>query len=159
NYEAPAAKAAASWFNAYGNGLAGHPMSVDVCVDNNDPGKGSDCANQMIRDNVAAVVIGSNGIAHTERKILADTGTPAANHSTPGPKMVGDPKSTFILYDPNAQTVTLPIAVAKQAGAKKVSLIVIDFPTATDIYKAESTKQAFQNAGIAFDVITVPIGQ
>ena len=114
NYEAPAARAAVAWANDYENGLAGHPMTLDVCIDNNDPGKGTDCANQMIRDGVVAVVFGSSGIAETEWKILHDAGIPVVNHSTTTTAMVLDPKSTFILYDSNAQTVTLPIAVAKQ---------------------------------------------
>src|SRR5262245_45571171 len=104
NYEEPAARAAVAWLNDYQNGLGGHPITLDVCVDNNDPGKGTDCANQMIRDNVAAVVIGSNGIAETEWKILHDAGIPVVNHSASLPALLQDPKSTFILYDPAAQT-------------------------------------------------------
>ena len=42
NYEAPAAQAAVDWLNEYKNGLAGHPITLDVCVDNNDPAKGTD---------------------------------------------------------------------------------------------------------------------
>ena len=159
NYEQPAARAAVAWLNDYNNGLAGHPMTLDVCVDNNDPGTGSDCANQMIRDNADIVVIGSNGISETEWKILHDAGIPVVNHSATQPALLQDPKSTFILYDPGAQTVTLPIAVAKHVGAKKVSFLVVDVPTATDIYKADSTKSAFDKAGIKFDVIPVPLGQ
>ncbi len=159
NYEEPAARAAVGWLNDYGNGLGGHPMTLDVCVDNNDPGKGTDCANQMIRDKVAAVVIGSNGILETEWKILNDAGIPVVNHSATVPAVLQDAKSTFILYDPEAQTVTLPIAVAKDAGTNKLSLVVVDFPTATDLYKQDSTKQAFANAGIDWKMITVPLGQ
>ena len=128
NYEEPAARAAVAWLNDYENGLAGHPITLDVCIDSNDPGKGADCANQMLRDDVVAVVLGSSGISATEWKILHDGGVPVVNHSTTSPDLIQDAKSTFILYDPAAQTVTLPIAVAKDVGAKKVSLIVIDVP-------------------------------
>jgi branched-chain amino acid transport system substrate-binding protein len=159
NYEEPAARAAVAWLNDYNNGLAGHPMTLDVCIDNNDPGKGSDCANQMISDNVDAVVLGASGVSETEWKILHGAGIPVVNHSTAVSALIQDAKSTFILYDPNAQTVTLPIAVAKKAGNKKVSFLVVDFPTATDIYKTDSTKQAFKDAGIKFDVVPVPLGQ
>jgi branched-chain amino acid transport system substrate-binding protein len=157
--EEPAARAAVGWLNDYNNGLAGHKITLDVCIDNNDPGKGTDCANQMIRDNVAAVAIGSNGILETEWKILHDAGIPVVNHSATTTAVLKDSKSTFILYDPNAQTVTLPIAVAQDAGAKKISLIVVDFPTATDLYKQQSTKDAFAKAGLDWKVITVPLGQ
>ena len=159
NYEAPAGRAAAGWLNDYQNGLAGHPITVDVCVDNNDPGKGTDCANQMIRDGVSAVVLGSSGINETEWKILHDAGIPVVNHSTTVPALIQDAKSTFILYDPEAQTLTLPIATAKRVHAKQISLIVVDFPTATDLYKQDSTKQAFDDAGIKWNMVTVPLGQ
>jgi branched-chain amino acid transport system substrate-binding protein len=159
NYETPAAKAAVDWLNDYNNGLAGHPITLDVCVDNNDPGTGTDCANQMIRDNVAAVVIGSNGILETEWKLLHDAGIPVVNHSATQPAVLHDAKSTFILYDPEAQTVTLPIAVTKDAGTKKLTLVVVDFPTATDLYKQDSTKQTFAKAGVDWKMIPVPLGQ
>jgi ABC-type branched-subunit amino acid transport system substrate-binding protein len=159
NYEAPAAQAGVDWLNEYNNGLAGHPITLDVCVDNNDPAKGTDCANQMIRDKAAAVVLGSSGITETEWKILHDTGTPVVNHSATQPALIQDAKSTFIIYDPEAQTVTLPIAVAKDKGAKKLSLVVVDFPTATDIYKTDATKQKFKDAGLDFTLIPVPLGQ
>lgn len=159
NYETPAAGAAVDWLNDYRNGLAGHPMTLDVCLDNNDPGTGSDCANQMIRDNVDAVVLGSSGVAGSEWKILRDAGIPIVNHSTTQTELLQDPKSTFILYGSDVQTVTLPISVAKNAGAKKVSFIVVDVPAATDIYKSDSTKQAFKRAGLTYSVIPVPLGQ
>ena len=159
NYEAPAARAAVAWLNDYNNGLAGHPITLDVCVDGNDPGKGSDCANQMLRDNVSAVVLGSSGISVTEWKILHGAGVPVVNHSTTQSDLVQDAESTFLLGDPQAQTVTLPIAVAKSVGAKDVSFLVVDYPDATDIYKADSTKKAFEKAGVKFDVTAVPLGQ
>ena len=130
-----------------------------MCVDGNDPGKGSDCANQMLRDDVSAVVLGSSGISVTEWKILHDKGVPVVNHSTTRNELVQDAKSTFLLGDPQAQTVTLPIAVAKSVGAKDVSFLVVDYPEATDIYKADSTKKAFEKAGVEFDVTAVPLGQ
>jgi ABC-type branched-subunit amino acid transport system substrate-binding protein len=159
NYEEPAASAAASWLNDYQNGVAGHPITLDVCVDNNDPGKATDCANQMIRDGVAAVVLGSSGVIETEWKILNDAGVPVIEHASTQPSLMQDTKSTFVLADPNAQTLNLPIAVAKQAHAKKVSLIVVDVPTATDLYKQQSTKDAFKKAGIEWKMIAVPLGQ
>ena len=159
NYEAPAARAAADWLNDYENGLAGHPITIDVCIDQNDPGKGTDCANQMIRDGVSAVVLGSSGITETEWKLLHDAGLPVVNHSATQPGLIQDSKTTFLLYDPAAQTLTLPISTAKRVGAKKISLIVVDFPTATDLYKQQSTKDEFTNAGLRWNMITVPLGQ
>ena len=101
----------------------------------------------MIRDKAAAVALGSSGITETEWKILHDVGIPVVSHSATQPALIQDAKSTFIIYDPEAQTVTLPIAIAKDKGAKKLTIVVVDFPTATDIYKTDATKQKFKDRG------------
>ena len=154
--EQPVAEATVKWLNQTQNGLAGHQIVLDVCVDHNDPGTAVDCANQMIRDGVAAVIEGSDGVAGTTWPIIHGAGLPLINHSVTDTNVLADPQSTFILYDPLAQTVTLPIAVAKQKHAKKISVIVVDFPTATDIYK--SAASLFKQAGIALDVVPVALG-
>jgi branched-chain amino acid transport system substrate-binding protein len=154
--EPPAAQAAVGWLNATNNGLAGHKIELDTCVTSNDPGKATDCANQMIADGVVAVAEGSDGVLGTVAPILQAAGIPLVNHSSTDDNVLKDTKSTFILYDPLAQTVTLPIAVAKAAKAKKISFIVIDVPTATDVYK--SAAGIFKKAGIKIDVVPVAIG-
>ena len=58
-------------------GVGGHPIDLDRCVDLADPSKGTDCANQMIQDDVAAVVIGSNAV-------LENVWTPLHNAGHPG---------------------------------------------------------------------------
>jgi branched-chain amino acid transport system substrate-binding protein len=156
--EPDAGKAAVDWLNGYHQGLGGHKMDLVTCIDSNDPGKGTDCANQMIREGVAAVVIGSNGIIETEWKILHDAGVPVINHSATNTSLLKDDKSTFILYDPNAQTVVLPLVVAKQEKAKKLSIIVIDVPPATDLYKTSETKRKFKKAGLDVKIVPVPLG-
>jgi branched-chain amino acid transport system substrate-binding protein len=132
-------------------------MELVTCVDSNDPGKGTDCANQMISDGVAAVIIGSNGIIETEWKILHDAGVPVINHSVTNAPILEDTESTFILYDPEAQTVTLPLAVAKRAKADKVSMVVIDVPAATEIYTDETTA-LFKRNGIDLEIVPAPLG-
>lgn len=155
--EQPVATAAVQWLNQYMDGLAGHPISLDVCVDDLDPGKGSDCANQMIRDNVAAVVIGSNGVIETVWKILHDAHIPVINNAATNTALLEDSASTFVVNDPYASIVTLPIAVAKNKRAKKVSAIVVDLPIATDIYRG-STPSLFRQNGLDLNVVPVPLG-
>jgi branched-chain amino acid transport system substrate-binding protein len=152
----PVSRATIQWLNEHRNGLAGHPIALDVCVDGNDPGKTADCANQMIRDNVAAVVIGTSGVIDTTWKILHDAKMPVINVSTTNTGMLADAASTYILNDPGANTVGFPIGVAKNVGTTKLSIIVIDVPAATDIYK--TSMSAFQNAGIDAKVIPVAMG-
>jgi branched-chain amino acid transport system substrate-binding protein len=156
--EEPVARAAVKWLNATHNGLAGHPMDLDVCITSNDPGKEADCANQMVRDGVVAVIEGSSGNVAASWKILNQAGIALINHSTTDSAVLADTKTAFILYDPLAQTVTLPLQVAKSVKAKKVSYIVIDVPAATDIYGQQSVKDIFKNAHIQFTTVPVAIG-
>jgi branched-chain amino acid transport system substrate-binding protein len=154
--EAAAAEAAVKWLNATHNGLAGHPMKLVTCVAANDPGKAADCANQMISEGVVAVVEGSSGTIATSWKIVHDAGIPFINHSTTDTPILQDTKSTFILYDPLAQTVSLPIAVAKEKKVKKISVIVVNVPAATTIY--DSAAERFKKAGMKLQVVPVDLG-
>ena len=51
--------------------------------------------------------------------------------------------------------VGFPIGVAKNKGAKKVSVIVVDLPVATDIYK--STAATFRTNGLSLQLLPVPL--
>jgi branched-chain amino acid transport system substrate-binding protein len=155
--EAPVAKAAVGWINEHADGVGGHPITLEVCTDDLDPGKTADCANQMIRDNVAAVVIGSNGVLETSWKILHDAKIPVINNAATESSLLGDSASTFIVNDPLAQVVNTPIALAKEKGANKVSVIVLDLPIATDIYKG-SAGDLYKQAGLGLDVVPVALG-
>ncbi len=154
--ETPVAQATARWLNEHLNGLAGHPITLDVCVDDLDPGKASDCANQMITDNVAAVVIGSNGVIETSWKILHDAHVPVITNAVTSSALLADSSSTFMVNDPYAQVVNLPIAVAQDHHAKQVSVIVVDIPIATDIY--ETATSQFQQSGIDVKIVPVALG-
>ena len=155
--EEPVAKATVPWLNEHMNGLAGHPITLDVCVDSLDPGKAADCANQMISDNVVAVVIGSSGVIEASWKILHDAHIPVLNNAATNTALLEDPASTFIVNDPIAQVVALPLAIAKNEHAKKVSVIVLDLPIATDIYKG-SAPSLFKQNGLDLTVVPVPLG-
>ena len=153
--EAPVAQATVAWLNQHMNGLAGHPITLDVCVDNLDPGTASDCANQMIRDKDVAVVIGSDGVIENSWTILHSAHIPVINVSATNSPLLEDSASTFILNNPNADVISFPIGVAKDKGAKKVSVIVVDLPIATDIYKTSSS--SFTKNGLRLQVVPVPL--
>jgi branched-chain amino acid transport system substrate-binding protein len=154
--ETPVAQATVKWLNAYMGGLAGHQIDLDVCDDALDPGKASDCANQMIRDGAVAVVIGSDGVIETAWKILHGAGIPVINYAATQTDLLQDKASTFVMADPAAFVVNTPLGVAKSAGAHEVSVIVLDLPIATDIYGG-NTPQLFSQQGLKLDLVPVPI--
>jgi branched-chain amino acid transport system substrate-binding protein len=155
--ETPVAEATVKWLNAYMNGLAGHPIQLDVCDDALDPGKASDCANQMIRNGDAAVVIGSDGVIETAWNVLHGAGIPVINYAATQSKLLQDKTSTFVMADPAAFVVNTPIGVAKKVGAHKVSIVVVDLPIATDIYGGKTPK-LFSQQGLKLDLVPVPLG-
>src|ERR1700688_3585957 len=68
--DSPAAQATVKWLNERINGFAGHPITLDICVDNADPAKATDCANQLITDNVAAVAVNASSQAESLWSVL-----------------------------------------------------------------------------------------
>ena len=154
--ETPAAEAAVAYVNEYLAGIAGRPMKLVVCNNELDPSKATDCANQMISDGAAAVITGADSTV-TGWQVLHDAGVPVFSFATAESRYLEDPDSTFVMQDPEALTVEFPIAAAKEAGATKVSIIVVDLPAATDIY-TDATKQKFMDAGLEVEIVPVPIG-
>jgi branched-chain amino acid transport system substrate-binding protein len=154
--EQPTAEATAQWANEYLGGLGGHKIDLVVCVDDLDPSKATDCANQMITEGVAAVVIGASGVLETSWKVLHDAGIPVVNFSATQPALLEDTKSTFILQDSDVLTVDLPLEVAKQKHADTVSVIVVDLPIATDSY-GPAAESLYKKAGVKLDVVPTPL--
>jgi branched-chain amino acid transport system substrate-binding protein len=154
--EEPVSEATIAWANEYLGGLGGRPMELVVCNNDLDPAKSVDCANEMIAQDVAAVVMGADSTV-TGWEVLHEAGIPVINHSTTQESMIEDEDSTFILQGSEALTVEYPIGAALEVGADKVSIIVVDLPAATDIYTDE-TLQKFEDEGLEVDIIPVAIG-
>ncbi|MFA5885495.1 MAG: ABC transporter substrate-binding protein, partial [Acidimicrobiia bacterium] len=133
--ESTVAAATAEWINEYHNGLGGRPIDLSICTDANEPSKAADCANQMIQDKVAAVVIAQDGVIESAWKPLHDVGIPVFIYGAGNPNIVADTTSTFVLAGPTATLLALPAGVAKKAKAKKVSAVIIDVPAATSFFK------------------------
>lgn len=154
--EEPAAEATVAWVNEYLGGVGGRPIQLEVCNNDLDPSKSTDCANQMITDGATAVIVGADSTV-TGWEVLHEAGIPVISFSTTQESLLADPDSTFVLQGSDALTVEFPLGAAQEIGADKVSVIVVDLPAATDIYTDE-TLAKFEDAGIEIDIIPVPIG-
>jgi branched-chain amino acid transport system substrate-binding protein len=156
-FEEPTAEATAEWANEYLGGLAGRPIEIVTCVDDLDAGKATDCANQMIADEVVAVVIGASGVIETSWNVLHGAGIPVVNFGVTQEALLDDEASTFILQDSDAMTVNLPLDFAVDAGVEKVSVIVVNLPIAYEGYEGD-TPDRFEDAGVELDVVPVDLG-
>ncbi len=150
--ETPVTEAAVKWINQYRNGVGGHPITLDICTDNGDPSKSADCANQMIQDDVAAVVFGSNQFALNSWQPLHDAGIPVFIFAAGTPQLLADPTSTFVFSaGPSAQE-NLIIGAAKAQKTKKADVVVIDVPAATQLFEDTTP---YKKAGL--DLATTPV--
>src|ERR1700761_4149850 len=71
-----AAVAAADYANAELGGIGGHPIQVVRCPENEDVASATACANKMVQDNVAAVVIGTTSLGNTIVPVITKAGIP-----------------------------------------------------------------------------------
>jgi branched-chain amino acid transport system substrate-binding protein len=155
--ETPVANAATQWINQYRNGVGGHPIQLDRCVTNGEPGKSSDCANQMIADKVAAVVTGSNRNFQNSWEPLHNAGIPVFAFAAGSPSALADPNSTFVFGSGTAGFNALNIGAAKNTKSKHVTAVVIDVPAATDPYKT-TLPPIYKAAGVDLELDAIPAG-
>jgi branched-chain amino acid transport system substrate-binding protein len=155
--DTPVANATAKWINQYQSGIGGHPIVLDRCEDLNDPSKGTDCANQMIQDNVAAVVVGQDGVLENIWTPLQKAGIPLYIYGASNADVVADTKSTFVLLNGSATLLRLPAGAAKAAHKKKVTVVAIDVPAATSFFKGAAPAQ-YKAQGLDFKLVPVAAG-
>ncbi|MBE3201436.1 MULTISPECIES: ABC transporter substrate-binding protein [Parafrankia] len=156
-YESRVADATIAYLNEHHSGIAGRPISLVKCETLADPGKGTDCANRMVEEDVVAVVVGSSSVGESIWEPLHQAKIPLmfANTTATGP--LKDSDTTFNLTDPYFGQINLPADKAKEAGVRKVTAVVIDVPTATAFYKSIAPRM-FREKGLTLDVVAVPAG-
>ncbi|ONH58923.1 branched-chain amino acid ABC transporter substrate-binding protein [Frankia sp. CcI49] len=155
--EAAAANATVAYVNEHRSGIGGRPIELVTCQTLSDPSKGTDCGNEMIEKNVAAVLIGSSTVNESAWKPLHDAGVPVMLFASGGADQLADAESTFILSDPTFGTITLPLRLAKDRHASKVTAVVIDVPAALNLVNNVAPK-LFEKAGVGLEVVAVPPG-
>ncbi|MBL7500223.1 ABC transporter substrate-binding protein [Frankia sp. CNm7] len=152
-----AAKAVATFLNEHRGGIGGHPIELVVCETQGDPGKASDCANQLIQADIAIAVFGEIANMAQVWRPLHDAKIPVFTYASTEAPALADQDSTFILANQVAGLADVPIGVAKENGLKKVTAIVIDVPAATDFYETTG-KKIFADAGVELKLVKVPLG-
>ena len=155
----PVSKAAFEWINEYRGGIGGRPVELVVCLDRNDPSAAADCATEMVREDVVAVIYGANGQFEASWRPLHDAGIPTFILISGGSEdAAADETNTFLITDSRAPTVDGPIALAKETGADKVSVVAVDVPAATSVFREGGGAQTFEDADLELDLIPVALG-
>ena len=121
-----AAQAAVKYVNAYGGGLDGHPIKLDVCITDGSPATSTQCANKLIAAHPVAIMgAGDLAAANTlplyQKAGLAYIGgvdfTPAESSA-----------KNAVIFNDVAQTGNSDIGVysTRTLHAKNVSVITLD---------------------------------
>jgi branched-chain amino acid transport system substrate-binding protein len=151
-----AAVAAAKYANDELGGIAGRPIEVDRCPENEDVSSATACANKMVEDNVAAVVVGTSGFGETMVPIITKAGIPyisalgtsAAEQSNP---------DAFMWTGGFIANLKGWAGYAKEQGWKKVTAYVVDVPSATTGVKTVGDP-LFKADGVSLKLAPVPEG-
>src|SRR6516225_7762607 len=149
-----AAVAAADYANAELGGIAGHPIQVDRCAENEDTASATACANKMVQDKVAVVVIGTTGFGNTMVPIIAKAGIPYVSATGSSSDELTTP-GTFMWTGGFPADLGGMARYAAQHGYKKVTAFVIDTPSALAGAQAVGGP-LFKAAGVGFSVEPVP---
>ena len=130
----PAAEATVEYMNEYMGGLGGRPIELIVRETAGDPGKATDCANQMVQEEVALVVMPENqqpGAVHT---VVSANDIPLYVYGVADPAITEDANASFMIVSQTAGLAELPIAVAKENDIDNVTVFVVDVPAATAFF-------------------------
>jgi len=151
-----AAVAAADYANAELGGIGGHPIKVYRCGENEDTASATACANQMVQDNVAVVVIGSTSMGAVMVPIIAKAGIPYVSVTGSASQELTTP-GTFMWSGGYEATLTGFAKYAAQHGYKKVTAFVVNVPSA--IAGAQQLgKPLFKAQGVGLTIEGVPPG-
>jgi branched-chain amino acid transport system substrate-binding protein len=149
-----AAVAAADYANAELGGIGGHPIKVYRCSESENTASATACANEMVQDNVATVVIGSTGYGANMVPIITKAGIPYVSVTGSATQELTTPGA--FMWSGGYEATLLGFAkYAAQHGYKKVTAYVIDVPAA--LAGATSLGDpVFKAAGVSLSVEPVP---
>ncbi|TVZ02401.1 ABC transporter substrate-binding protein [Trebonia kvetii] len=151
-----AAVAAADYANDELGGIAGHSIQVDRCSESEDTASATACANKMVQDNVAAVVIGTTGFGNTMVPIITKAGIPYVS-ATGSSSAELTTAGTFMWTGGFPADLGGMAKYAASQGIKKVTAYVINAPSALE--GAQSVGgPLFKAAGVALTIEPVPYG-
>jgi branched-chain amino acid transport system substrate-binding protein len=151
-----AAEAAAEYANAELGGIGGHTIQVTRCGESEDTASATACANQMVQDNAAVVVIGSTSMGAVMVPIIAKAGIPYVSVTGSATQELTTP-GTFMWSGGYEATLTGFAKYAARHGYKKVTAFVVNVPSA--IAGAQQLGvPVFKAQGVGLTIEGVPSG-
>ena len=150
------AKAAVAYLNKYGDGLAGHKVTLYICENQSTPAGGQTCANDMVQHGVVAVVEPFTGQGQTEVPTIVAAGIPYITVSGGSTAELTTPGAYALEGGFPAYLGAMALS-AKQHGLKKVDFLVENVPAAIQGAQVFGD-MVYKAAGVGFDVVPVNAG-
>jgi branched-chain amino acid transport system substrate-binding protein len=152
--EGTLAEATAKYVNEHLGGVAGHPIDLRLCADHGTPAGATECANELLRDDVAIVLAGNPvnsapvlDVLEPEKvPFFVQTAAEAALVTSPDASILGNPIAFLAAAMKNAQ----------DADVEKEAIVYVDIPAAAQL--PAIGKPLFQNGGIELIGTAVPLG-
>jgi branched-chain amino acid transport system substrate-binding protein len=142
----------AEYANDYLGGLNGHVIEVDQCATDGTPSGATQCAVQMVEDDVAAVLVPVSAQDAILFEGLADSGIPYVTYTSAAEPILLQP-GAFLLTNPISQ-IAGPGVTAQENGDDKVGFIIIDVPAATGPITAIA-EPIYEALGIDLQIIPI----
>jgi branched-chain amino acid transport system substrate-binding protein len=156
--ELRSAEATAEYWNTHQGGIAGRPIEVVPCETGGEPGGATDCANQMIEQDVVAVALSQSAVAESVWEPLHESGVPTLFFQTNGESMLSDDTTSFVMANPVATFFGVPLAVAEAEGADTIAFVNIDVPVALTMFESGIADEVTSSAGLDYELIKIPPG-
>jgi branched-chain amino acid transport system substrate-binding protein len=156
--ELRAAEATAEYWNTHRGGVGGRPIEVVTCETGNDPAGATDCANQMVEQEVVAVGLSQSGVADAVWEPLHAAGVPTLFFQTSSPDLLADPETSFTMVNPLATLFGVTIATAESEGTDQIAFVNIDVPQANESFESGAADAILGNAGLEYELVKIPPG-
>jgi branched-chain amino acid transport system substrate-binding protein len=151
-----AAQAAIDYANENLGGIGGFKIEPVICKEAEDPSSAADCANQMVEEKVAGVVVLNTAQGAAMAPIITEAGIPyTAYQGASAEELTGNPSFMWTGGFPGILAGMAKYAVTN--GIKSVTLFVTDAPAVTG-GAAAFGEPAFKAAGVELNIVPIPLG-
>ncbi|MEV0354889.1 ABC transporter substrate-binding protein [Nocardia sp. NPDC050697] len=150
------AEAAAQYVNKNGGGIAGRPIELVVCKQQEEPTSATKCANDFVEQKVAAVLSPGTSQGGTILPIVAGAGIPYVTLNGVSQQELTSPDSAALSAGLPG-TIGAMAAAAKDKGMKNFTLFASDGGGLGALADAMGAP-LFQAAGVQLKVVPIPLG-
>jgi branched-chain amino acid transport system substrate-binding protein len=147
-------RATAQYVNEHLGGIAGRPVSIVECEDHLTPAGATDCANQMVTENVSAVLAGNPVNSAPIIRVLEPASIPFFVETAAEASLLLSTDAS-VMVNP-ISFLAAPIKVAKDDKVKKVAMVYVDIPAAAQL-KAIG-EPMYEKQGLELQTTGVPLG-